>query len=68
MTTLAHTVDNRTGRPLVGGHEAIESLSDADLEREITIAALEHVRVRRFEALLAERRRRLSDWLGTRSS
>ena len=58
MSTIAHTIDVRTGRPLAGEREAIESLTDVELEREVTIAALEHARVRRFELLLAERRRR----------
>src|SRR5262245_34874063 len=48
-----------TGRPVVGGREAVEELSDAELEIEITIAAVEpRRRAARLEALLAERERR----------
>ncbi len=58
MSTLTHTFDARTGRPLDGKIEAISSLSDRELEREMTIAALTSKRADRFEALLAEHRRR----------
>lgn len=48
--------DVLTGRPMVGGHEAVEELSDAELEAEITIAALDaRRRSARFDALLIER-------------
>jgi hypothetical protein len=61
MSTLTHTFDVRTGRPLDGEVEAISSLSDSELEREMTIAALASRRADRFEALLAEHRRRSPD-------
>lgn len=61
MRTLAHDhADARTGRPLDGELEAVESLTDLELEREITIAALDSKRNARFDALYDERRRRLS--------
>jgi hypothetical protein len=61
MTAQAHTVfDARTGRPLEGEAEAVETLTDVELEREITIAALATPRSRRFDALFTERRRRLA--------
>jgi hypothetical protein len=53
--------DERTGRPLdEEGREAIESLSDEELEAELTIAAAtpNGRRRRRYEALLAEKKRR----------
>jgi len=50
--------DPRTGRPLHGADEAVETLSDLELQRELTIAALTSSRNGRFEQLLAERRRR----------
>jgi hypothetical protein len=50
--------DQRTGRPLEGAVEAVETLTDTELEREVTIAALATRRSRRFDALLEERRRR----------
>ena len=59
MTLQAHTVfDARTGRPLEGDVEAVETLTDVELEREITLAALTSQRSQRFDALLSERRRR----------
>lgn len=59
MQTLPHDhTDARTGRPLDGELEAVESLTDDELEREITIAALDSKRGARFDALYAERRRR----------
>jgi hypothetical protein len=61
MTAQAHSVfDAQTGRPLEGEVEAVETLTNAELEREITIAALATWRSHRFETLLAERRRRLA--------
>ena len=61
MQSLVHDhADARTGRPLDGEREAVESLTDLELEREITIAALDSKRNLRFEALFAERRRRLA--------
>jgi len=51
--------DPTTGRPLVDGHEAVEELSDAELEFELEIAALEpRRRAVRLATLLAERQRR----------
>jgi hypothetical protein len=52
--------DPRTGRPLAGGREAIESLSDEDLELELTIAASapDHLKSERYAALLNEKKRR----------
>jgi hypothetical protein len=53
--------DERTGRPLdEEGREAIESLSDEELEAELTIAAAppNGRRRTRYEALLAEKKRR----------
>jgi hypothetical protein len=53
--------DERTGRPLdPEGHEAIVSLSDEELEAELTIAASppNGRRRARYEALLREKRRR----------
>ena len=59
MTLQAHTeFDARTGRPLEGDVEAVETLTDVELEREITLAALTSQRSNRFDALLSERRRR----------
>ena len=51
--------DRRTGRPLAGGRDAVEDLSDAELEAELTIAAGDaRRRVERLDVLLAERARR----------
>jgi hypothetical protein len=53
--------DERTGRPLdEQGREAIESLSDEELEAELTIAAAppNGRRRSRYEALLREKARR----------
>lgn len=59
MRSHTHTVfDQRTGRPLEGAVEAVETLTDTELEREVTIAALATRRSGRFDALLEERRRR----------
>jgi hypothetical protein len=54
MTASAYELDPRTGRPL----KRTRLLTDRELEREITIAALSTRRLRRYELLLAERRRR----------
>ena len=57
MATRHH--DERTGRPLVDGREAVRELSDAELEAELTIAAGDaRRRTTRLETLLAERARR----------
>ena len=62
MTSLTYRgrrhLDVRTGRPYDGETEAIETLTDSELEREITIAALASRRIRRYDALLKERQRR----------
>ncbi|HTR33013.1 MAG TPA: hypothetical protein VMH47_03965 [Gaiellaceae bacterium] len=60
MTFTEHLTDPRTGRPLElrSGREAVGTLSDRELEREITLAALSSDRSRRYDDLLAERRRR----------
>ena len=53
--------DPRTGRPLIGGCDAIERLTDAELDVEMTIAAMEpttHRRAHRLTELLLERKRR----------
>ena len=59
MTFGLHRIDSKTGRPLDAEGEAIDSLSAEELERELTLAAIEHARDDRFQRLLAERRRRL---------
>jgi len=59
MTDLHQGTDPKTGRPMDADGEAIVSLSYEELERELTIAAIEHARHDRFERLLGERRRRL---------
>jgi hypothetical protein len=52
-------VDDRTGRPLVDGHDRIEALTDDELEAELTIAAAEpRGRGERLDNLLLERTRR----------
>lgn len=51
--------DTVTGRPLHGNTEAVATLTDPELEAELTIASL-HPREQRFERLwreLLERRR-----------
>jgi hypothetical protein len=49
----------RNGRPLADGREAVASLTDKDLEAEITIAAAAPVqRARRLDTLLLEHARR----------
>jgi hypothetical protein len=50
--------DPGTGRPLHEGVEAVETLSETELQRELTIAALSSSRHARFERLLAEWHRR----------
>jgi hypothetical protein len=52
-------VDQRTGRPLVDGHDRIDALTDDELEAELTIAAEEpRRRGERLDNLLLERTRR----------
>jgi hypothetical protein len=56
MSTMSHVpyVDPRTGQPL----KKFALLTDHELERELVIAALSARRSHRYDALLAERRRR----------
>ena len=52
-------VDQRTGRPLIDGHDRIDALTDDELEAELTIAAAEPTRRgQRLDNLLLERTRR----------
>jgi hypothetical protein len=53
MTTI---YDERTGRPMDGAAEALETLSDQELESELTIASLhqEAPREQRWERLWTE--------------
>jgi hypothetical protein len=51
--------DERTGRPLVEGRDVVASLTDDELEVELTIAVAEPTRrAPRLDALLLERARR----------
>jgi hypothetical protein len=51
--------DPITGRPLIGEHEAVETLADEELEAELTIAMHDaERRPRRFELLVHELLRR----------
>jgi len=51
--------DTRTGRPLIGGQDHIEALTERELEAEPTIAAAEpHHRAHRLQALLLEQAKR----------
>ena len=53
--------DPRTGRPVdVGGSERLASLTDEELESELTVAAAapDHLRIERYQELLAEKERR----------
>ena len=56
-----HRFDERSGRPLDAGHDAVETLSEGELEAELTIAAYApgHLRWDRYQRLLDERKRRL---------
>jgi hypothetical protein len=49
---------------LVVSPTRLEALSDAELERELTLAALTERRRGRFDLLLAERRRRRASQMG----
>ena len=53
--------DAHNGRPLDHGHDAVETLTEDELEEELTIAAYAPGRWRRerYQQLLDERRRRL---------
>jgi hypothetical protein len=55
MTATMTTYDIQTGRPLHEGTDAVERLSDRELEAEVTIAllALDHRR-QRYERLSNE--------------
>jgi len=58
---MTHQDHTPAGRPLdPDGKPAIESLADATLEEELSVAAMAHVldRDQRYQHLLAERRRR----------
>jgi len=46
-------IDTVTGRPLLGQDEAVETLTDPELQAELTIASL-HPREQRFERLWRE--------------
>jgi hypothetical protein len=59
-------VDQRTGRPLVDGHDRIDALTDDELEAELTIAVAEpRGRGERLDNLLLERTRRHIEPLAT---
>lgn len=64
MSVSLHTVsrmyDIRTGRPLEGERDAVETLTDKELEAELLIAAAApgRMRVRRLAILRAEQARR----------
>jgi hypothetical protein len=59
-------VDQRTGRPLVDGHDQIDALTDDELEAELTIAVAEpRRRGQRLDNLLLERTRRRIQPLAT---
>jgi hypothetical protein len=61
---MTRAYDTRNGRPLTDGSDRIDTLSDSELEAELTIAAGEpRHRARRLAELLSERGRRS----GTRS-
>jgi hypothetical protein len=48
--------DPKTGRPLAGQDEAVESLTDAELEAELTVTSFDPVRRRlRYDRLVSER-------------
>ena len=54
-----HAYDTSTRRLLIDGRGTIEGLTDAELEAELTIAAVAaHDRAGRLEALLQERMQR----------
>jgi hypothetical protein len=57
---MFRTYDIRTGRPLEGEREAVHTLTDAELEIELLIAASApgRMRVRRLATLRAEQARR----------
>jgi len=57
--------DPTTGRAMTDGDEAVETLTDLELDAELTIAATgddaDLEREDRFDALLAEQQRRVDD-------
>jgi hypothetical protein len=56
---VKRTYDIRTGRPLVGGRDTVELLTDEELQIEATIAASEsRRRGRRLDDVLSELARR----------
>ena len=61
-----HPRDARTGRPLDEVGYAIETLTDAELQEELTVAAVapDHLRLDRFETLLQELQSRLLAYRG----
>jgi hypothetical protein len=59
MPPMALDYDTRTGRPLTDGEDRIETLSDDQLEAELTIAAAEPTRrANRLDNVLVELARR----------
>lgn len=60
---MARVYDTRTGRPLEGSAEAVETLSDRELDVELVIAAVARGRLRmeRLGVLRDEQTRRRSD-------
>jgi hypothetical protein len=62
---MKHDFDQRNGRPIAGGREVVESLTDDELEAEVTIAVAEpRRRAIRLDALLLERARRRQELAG----
>jgi hypothetical protein len=56
---MSRDYDKRTGRPLADGSDAVEALTDEELEVELTVAAAEPVRrAKRLDDVLLERTRR----------
>jgi hypothetical protein len=66
MALVAVDYDKRTGRPLTDGEDRIDTLSDEQLEAELTIAAAEPTRrAHRLEDVLVELSRRHQNSTGT---
>jgi hypothetical protein len=56
---IKRVYDSRTGRPLVDAKDAVDGLTDDELEVELTVAAAEPVRRgRRLGEIVVERARR----------
>jgi hypothetical protein len=56
---MSRDYDERTGRPLVEGRDAVDALTDEELEIELTVAAAEPLRrAKRLDEVLLERTRR----------